>query len=162
MAGKANLKLIGSNYLGDLAAGIREDHDAVEQSKGAGLKHAIAAGKKLIEAKKKVKEERGSWIEWVEQNCKFTRRLASMYMRVAKMGNAVSHLSFREAIKQTTKKHRTKSEPRPKQQVEDWCRRFADELSNAIDDLQSKSEKLELIEYLRGLLNNWAEENDRL
>jgi hypothetical protein len=105
---KANLTLVQSNYLGDLAAGIREDHDAVEQSKSSGLKHAIAAGKKLIEAKRQVKEEHGSWIEWVEENCKFELSTAQKYMRVSKIRNAVPHLSFREAIKQTVKKKRPK------------------------------------------------------
>jgi hypothetical protein len=113
MAAKANLKLIGSNYLGDLAAGIREDHDAVEHAKGAGLKHAIAAGKKLIEAKKTIKQERGSWIEWVKDKCKFSHSTANGYMRVAKIRNPVANLTYKDAIKQTVKTPRKKKEEGP-------------------------------------------------
>jgi hypothetical protein len=134
----AVVKLDRSNYLGDLAAGIREDHEAVEQGKASGLKHAIAAGKKLIEAKKKVKEERGSWIEWVENNCKFTRQLANMYMRVAKMENAVLHLSFRQAIQRTKKRNKKRNE---------YYRAVKLETTDSDDDVVSKI--LELIGPIR-------------
>ena len=45
----------GSNSLPDLAARIRAEHEAVDQSLKSSVAHAMAAGDMLIEAKSLVK-----------------------------------------------------------------------------------------------------------
>ncbi len=56
-----------SNYLTDLAAKIREEHDAVEAAKGTataavqrGIEHALACGDLLNEAKAQLPQASGS------------------------------------------------------------------------------------------------------
>jgi hypothetical protein len=91
-----------SNSLSDLAARIRAAHQAV----GDAMKHAIAAGELLIEAKEQVAH--GEWLPWLEKHCELSGRTAQAYMRLArelgKMDPAkaqrVADLSVREAVKQ--------------------------------------------------------------
>jgi len=87
---------IGDNSLPALAESIRRDHAEVERCKQTGCEHAIRAGNALIEAKGAVK--RGAWLAFVA-SCGVPRSTAKAYMQVARMANAVGHLSFRKAVK---------------------------------------------------------------
>jgi hypothetical protein len=94
-----------SNSLADLAARIRDEHEACAFSLKRGFEHAVAAGRLLIEAKAQLKH--GRWREWLRDNCPATERTAQAYMQVARAFNAlgddaksatVADLSFREAL----------------------------------------------------------------
>src|SRR5947209_4796544 len=68
--------------LDTLAADIRAAHAQCNLHALAGLEHALAAGKLLIEAKDRV--QHGEWGAWIEQHCGFSERLAQKYMQVAR------------------------------------------------------------------------------
>src|SRR5262245_5139507 len=97
------LPAIGDNSLADLAARIKAEHTAVADSLNESVKHAIAAGELLLEAKEKVKH--GQWLPWLRDNCSLSKPTAQLYMRVAKnrakaeaqMRNGVADLSLNEA-----------------------------------------------------------------
>src|ERR1043166_1958109 len=110
---------VGSNSLPELADSIRTEHEAVEQAKSEGLEHAHAAGQFLIEAKPLVIKSGKKWMTWVKEHCGFYHSTANKYMRVAKMGirNAVPNLSFREAVKQTTRKKGSTTRARAKRSL---------------------------------------------
>lgn len=95
---------MGSNSLPVLADNIRTHHRAVESSKKTGLEHAIEAGRALMQAKNLIAKIGCSWLVWIKDNCEFTERTAQLYMKVAKSEyeTAVSHFSFRNAIKEVT------------------------------------------------------------
>lgn len=90
-----------SNSLTDLAARIREEHEATSAFLRHGLEHAIAAGKLLIEAKAQLKH--GEWLPWLCECCQVPERTASHYMRLARhtaeIGN-VADLTVRGALAQ--------------------------------------------------------------
>jgi hypothetical protein len=95
----------GDNSLPDLAARIRAEHEAADSALKDGLKHALAAGGLLIEAKVKLKH--GQWAAWLAEHCSISERTAQCYMRVARsLGNLeavkaqrVADLSFRDALR---------------------------------------------------------------
>jgi hypothetical protein len=84
-----------------LAEQINSAHEAAEQSLRASVEHAVRAGQLLIEAKR-VHGRHGQWIAWLQQNIKFSDRLAQAYMRLARLPvekrNAVADLPLREAL----------------------------------------------------------------
>lgn len=92
----------GDNSLADLAARIRAEHDAAAQSLRDSVRHAIAAGELLIEAKAQL--EHGQWLPWLREHCTISERTAQLYMRTAKnreeietpMRNGVADLSLNE------------------------------------------------------------------
>jgi len=94
---------VGDNSLPDLAARIRVEHGGAKASVKRGVKHAVAAGQLLIEAKAQV--QHGQWLPWLRDQCGLPDRTASAYMRVAKnkeklaaeIGN-VADLSLRGAL----------------------------------------------------------------
>jgi hypothetical protein len=71
-----------SNSLTDLAARVRIEHEAASAALRDGLKHAIAAGKLLIEAKAQI--DHGQWLPWLVEHCLVSERSAQSYMRVAR------------------------------------------------------------------------------
>jgi hypothetical protein len=71
-----------SNSLVDLAARIRAEHAAVAEAFKDSLKHAIAAGELLVEAKEKL--QHGQWLPWLREHCTISERTAQLYMRAAK------------------------------------------------------------------------------
>jgi hypothetical protein len=71
-----------SNSLVDLAARIRAEHAAVAEAFKDSLKHAIAAGELLVEAKDKL--QHGQWLPWLREHCTISERTAQLYMRAAK------------------------------------------------------------------------------
>jgi hypothetical protein len=95
--------LAGDNSLPDLAARIRVEHEAVSESLKESVRHAIAAGELLIEAKAQLSH--GRWLPWLKDHCTISERSAQLYMRVAKsrteveeqMRNGVADLSLNEA-----------------------------------------------------------------
>jgi DNA modification methylase len=98
-AAAAPLELSKSNSLADLAARIRQEHEASAAAMKRSLEHAIAAGKLLNEAKAQLKH--GQWLPWLREHCRVPERTATLYMRLAKhfgeIGN-VADLSIRDAV----------------------------------------------------------------
>jgi hypothetical protein len=97
--------LAQSNSLTDLAARIKAEHEAVGDALKNSVRHAIAAGELLIEAKAQLKH--GTWLPWLKDHCGVTARSAQAYMRVARtLGAAlngpnakrVADLSFRDSL----------------------------------------------------------------
>lgn len=72
----------GSNSLADLAARITAEHTAVSTALSDSVRHAVAAGEMLIEAKTQVPH--GQWLPWLRENCTISERTAQLYMRCAK------------------------------------------------------------------------------
>jgi hypothetical protein len=70
-----------SNSLADLAARIRQEHQAAATAMKRGLEHAIAAGNLLIEAKALLKH--GEWLPWLRDHVQIPERTAQRYMQVA-------------------------------------------------------------------------------
>jgi hypothetical protein len=70
-----------SNSLVDLAARIQVEHMAVADALKDSVRHAIAAGEMLIEAKAKVGH--GQWLPWLA-SCGVSERNAQRYMRLAR------------------------------------------------------------------------------
>jgi hypothetical protein len=92
----------GDNSLPDLAARIRVEHEAVSAALKESVRHAIAAGELLIEAKGLLGH--GRWLPWLRDHCTISERTAQLYMRVAKnqgeieaqIRNGVADLSLNE------------------------------------------------------------------
>jgi len=74
--------LATSNSLADLAARIKLEHQAVAVALKDSLRHALAAGELLIEAKERVPH--GQWLPWLREHCTISERTAQLYMRAAK------------------------------------------------------------------------------
>jgi hypothetical protein len=93
----------GSNWLAELAARIKQEHETVSAALTDSLRHAIEAGELLQEAKKQVPH--GGWRPWLAQHCTISERTAQLYMRCAKnrtvienqIRNGVADLSLNEA-----------------------------------------------------------------
>jgi hypothetical protein len=83
IATSAQDALSGGNSLADLAARIRAEHEAAGRALRDGLRHAIAAGALLIEAKQQIGKH-GAWLPWLAENCSVPERTAQAYMRVAR------------------------------------------------------------------------------
>jgi hypothetical protein len=96
--------IAGDNSLPDLAARIRGEHEAVSVALKESVRHAIAAGELLVEAKGQL--DHGRWLPWLRDHCAISERTAQLYMRVAKnrneienqMRNGVADLSLNEAV----------------------------------------------------------------
>jgi hypothetical protein len=65
-----------------LAARITAEHSAVSIALSDSVRHAVAAGEMLIEAKAQVPH--GQWLPWLRDNCTMSERTAQLYMRCAK------------------------------------------------------------------------------
>jgi hypothetical protein len=64
----------GDNSLPDLAARIKAEHEAVSTALKESVRHAIAAGELLIEAKDRLKH--GEWLPWLKDHCTISERTA--------------------------------------------------------------------------------------
>jgi hypothetical protein len=99
----ADNRLQESNSLTDLAARIQVEHLAVSAALKESVRHAIAAGELLIEAKTQVPH--GQWLPWLDKHCSISERTAQLYMRCAKnrgtiedqIRNGIADLSLNEA-----------------------------------------------------------------
>jgi N6-adenosine-specific RNA methylase IME4 len=70
--------------LEELAEQINTEHMACVTSAGDAVAHAIEVGRLLCEAKVEIKKKHGPsgrWTPWVENNCPFSTRQASCYIR---------------------------------------------------------------------------------
>jgi hypothetical protein len=100
---RSSMAEAGDNSLADLAARIRAEHEAVSTALKESVRHAIAAGELLIEAKGQLGH--GRWLPWLRDHCTISERTAQLYMRVAKsraevenqMRNDVADLTLNEA-----------------------------------------------------------------
>ena len=77
--------------ISEYAPKIIEAHEAVQSNAKTMMEHAIVAGELLAKAKKKVGH--GKWAEWVQENCKFSARTASDYMRMAEHKKQIGRAS---------------------------------------------------------------------
>ncbi len=88
--------------LDDLAAQINAEHDRCQQAYRDSLSYARSCGQLLIQAREQI--PRGSWLLWLEANCKVAQRTAYAYMRVAKEWTilepfvTVANLTFKDAL----------------------------------------------------------------
>ena len=96
-----------------LAAAINAEHRQAETALHDGLRHAVEAGRLLLEAKAKVSH--GEWLPWLESNFDGTKRTARLHARgrqaaqlEKQTGNAVANLSFRQALRLTAPPRPTK------------------------------------------------------
>ncbi|HEX5270548.1 MAG TPA: DUF3102 domain-containing protein, partial [Gemmataceae bacterium] len=88
----------------DLAAGIREAHQRCLGAVRAGVKHAVEAGRLLIQSR--TRTPHGGWERWAREECGLTPRLAQRYMQAARYLDAltdadasrVADLSFRQVL----------------------------------------------------------------
>ncbi len=87
-----------------LARDINRAHHACETALKDGLRHALEAGRLLIESKGIL--HHGGWLVWLQSYCACSPRLAQRYMRIAQQwpklsANTprVSHLSLRQALR---------------------------------------------------------------
>jgi hypothetical protein len=100
---------VANNHAGELealASRINAEHRACEEALKTGLRHALAAGELLLEAKGRIKH--GDWGAWIRDNFEGSERTAQAYMKVARelpglegaKTQRVADLSFREALKE--------------------------------------------------------------
>jgi hypothetical protein len=71
-----------STELDELAAEIRRHHSAAKDA----IKHAVEAGRLLLQAKAKLKAQgksHGKWLPWLRENCEISERTAQDYMQAA-------------------------------------------------------------------------------
>ncbi len=100
---RAGDPLAASNSLADLAVRIKAEHAAAAASLRESVRHAIAAGEMLVEAKAMVPH--GQWLPWLADHVAISERTAQLYMRIAKnrteveaqMRNGVADLTLNEA-----------------------------------------------------------------
>jgi len=65
----------------DLAAAINQEHKHAVNKAREALEHARRCGELLLQAKKRMPH--GEWLPWLTDNCKFSARTATGYMRLA-------------------------------------------------------------------------------
>jgi hypothetical protein len=102
---KAPAKAVRKRFaLGKLARKINDEHEAVRVATRRALKHAIAAGELLLEAKNRL-DQHGKWLPWLHANCQMPERTAQLYMRLARHASellaknaTVADLSIRAAV----------------------------------------------------------------
>src|SRR5262245_41395033 len=78
----AIIDITTSNSLADLAARIRQEHEAVAHAVKRGLEHAVAAGNLLLEAKAQLPH--GQWLPWLKEHCQIPERSAQRYMELSR------------------------------------------------------------------------------
>jgi Protein of unknown function (DUF3102) len=63
-----------------------DEHEATAAALQRGVKHAMAAGDLLIEAKAHLKTQlgHGKWLPWLAKNCAISERTAQLYIKLAK------------------------------------------------------------------------------
>jgi|SRR5579883_1049548 hypothetical protein len=96
---------LDSDRLAKLAQTIKDEHEATVTGMLDTVRHAMAAGDGLIEARAGL--DHGAWLPWLARNCRLSERTAQNYMRLAKNRNAieaqirngVADLSVRSAVK---------------------------------------------------------------
>jgi hypothetical protein len=103
MADSTEVILPKALSLADLATQLNSEHQQVKDCLMKGALHAVKAGQLLWEAKRKAGH--GHWLEWVDENCKFSRSTAELYMRLARdlpqqaNSQCIENLTVTSAIK---------------------------------------------------------------
>jgi hypothetical protein len=114
----ASLPVDRSNSLGALAAQITAEHDAVGTATGQALKHALAAGEALLEARERLG---GRFVSWIKTACNMPPSTAYLYIEVAEgrtvieqaLSNGVGNLTLRGAVRLLKTKTK-KADPKPR------------------------------------------------
>ena len=99
----STLQLPQQDTLTDLADKINAQHIQAEGAMNIGLGHALEAGRLLELAKKQC--QHGTWIPWLRENFKGSKRTAQAYLRLhreypklKRKAHRVALLSFRQAL----------------------------------------------------------------
>ena len=74
--------------LNDIAAEVRQEHNAVRLAARQAIEHAFRAGNLLLQAKALV--EHGFWGDWLHAHCDLSERTAQNYMRLARNQLAIA------------------------------------------------------------------------
>jgi hypothetical protein len=70
-----------ANSLIQYSSSINEEHRLAFLCAREAVAHAKAAGELLLQAKREIKH--GEWVQWIEDNCEVSPRVAQSYMRIA-------------------------------------------------------------------------------
>ena len=84
--GNKSVDLNQSNWLAALRDNLRDTHAAVKAAIKDSLRHAMAAGDILVEAKGGLKH--GEWLPWL-RSAGLSERTAQRYMRIARERGAI-------------------------------------------------------------------------
>jgi hypothetical protein len=84
LAAQPSVFIIQPTDLADLAAAIRERHQAVRGAVRTALADAMQCGVLLITAKDQVKGRGERWLPWLERECKLRERTVNVYMALAR------------------------------------------------------------------------------
>lgn len=85
---------VGAAVQADLAVEINVEHKHAQRDATNAIVHAVRCGELLLSLKTSLKH--GEFLRWVKQNCEFTHRTATAYMRGARQigsGFPISSLS---------------------------------------------------------------------
>lgn len=140
--------------LNRLAEEIAQEMISAEERLADGLRHAILAGHKLIEAKGHIKH--GGWLPWLESNG-WAATTARAYVRIAKHSETVevaSATSVRQAIAAV-------SEPKPATVADLPAGNQADDALRADHDQQT-ADLAEVQQLLTGVFRCYVEVEDQL
>jgi hypothetical protein len=159
--------------LSNLAAQIRQEHQAATLAIRRGCEHAIAAGLLLIEARGQVPH--GQWLLWLEEHCQISVRSAT-YMQIAHLAldaQRVAHLRLRRAALELPCRDRDARQAAERDEsTREWARKQHREgvmhvamraVFDQIDQLRHKPERradltATVLEIIADQLNwlNWA------
>jgi hypothetical protein len=104
--------------LDTLAREINDEVRLCEKHMSYALKHAVAAGHKLIEAQGLMKH--GEWLPWLKANFEFTPRTAANYRRLARNEKSISHLlTVTEALEHLARPQREAEEQKVKEAADE-------------------------------------------
>jgi hypothetical protein len=123
--GSVSAQLVDAGSLDALGGKINDAHDRIEEAFHSCIEHARDAGQNLQLVKAELAH--GDYKDWVEENCRFSPRTASVYLRIAKewpnLGEAkrqrAADLSLRGVIKLlAAPKDEVEAKPLPAQPTE--------------------------------------------
>jgi hypothetical protein len=160
--------------LANLAAQIRQEHQAATLAIRRGCEHAIAAGRLLIEAKGQVPH--GQWLRWLKEHCQISVRSAQTYMQIAHLApdaQRIAHLPLRRAALELQCRDRDARQAAERDEsTREWARKQHREgvmnvamraVFDQIDQLRHKPERradltATVLELIADQLNwlNWA------
>jgi hypothetical protein len=132
-----------SGLSGDtLTAAIRQEHDAASRAAQSAIEHALAAGRLLAEAKRKIPH--GSWEAYVRDECGIAPRTARLYQRLHRHRDRlpnrqhVAELSLRQAARLLERPKATAATAAddPKK-AEYWAARINAAWGEAIDGMEA-------------------------
>jgi hypothetical protein len=145
--GEALVEAAGSSGdLAALAAKANAEHAAAQKALGESVRHAMAAGQALHDAKARVPY--GQWLNWIRANLSYTNRTAALYMKLAQLSEEdskrVSNLSMRKAIQALAVKPPRNDTPKPT---------LSDDSAKVIDGIIMLEGADALLAYVHSLKN---------